>query len=69
MCFDKSLSRGSKDQDRSEKLELFKNNGISAFYFRSHASFLCASRSSRAITAWLDALRRIGIAGSRLQDL
>ena len=69
LCFDQSLSRGTEDHDRSEKLSLLGKQSVFAFYFKSHASFLCASKSLSTIDAWREAILKAGIPSLRIQSV
>lgn len=67
LCFDQSMARGSEDESRSEKLSLFHQAEVRAFYFRSHASFLCASLDGDALDKWHQNMRDVGLPESRFQ--
>ncbi len=67
LCFDQSLARGSEDQGRAEKLRILSRERVRAFYFKSHASFLCASSDHQVLDEWFQGLLAIGLPSSRFQ--
>jgi len=67
ISFDQSFSRnGKKEPLMYEKINVLNSNGISAFYFSSHANFLFASESMNTIRLIWQRLLKLGVPNGRL---
>jgi len=67
LAFDQSLRRGEERQDVASKLDYFRKQGVHAFAYISHASFLVLGRSNTLVTeALAQLLHRSGLPGRRI---
>jgi len=65
MVFDQSFQRGHESEGMQEKLSDFSGQGVSGFFFNSHAKFFFGSLRREPVEKCISALLRLGIPNSR----
>jgi hypothetical protein len=64
VCFDQSCHRKqglSSEAQRERKMKVLQNNGLSAFYYASHAPFLLTAQNREVLGSIFEYLRSAGI--------
>jgi hypothetical protein len=71
ICFDQSYHRTkefTKKEQRANKLEFLKDQGLSSFYYASHAPFLFVAKKKETLKLILKWLREAGIPEDMLEQ-
>ena len=67
LVFDQSFSRGAGDKDYDRKLAFFGEQGLTACYYRSHASFLLMSPNAAIVErARVHLVESVGLPAQRI---